>query len=87
MDKSYSAYPVVKAMSSSADNCEKNIIKIELTAALFVFIANNKINTVTFNGPPPIPRNADKKPNARPMVKMPALFSKAKELILSFFRK
>ncbi len=74
IDKSYGANPVEVATKINEDNCEKKIMKMELTLAAFVLMEKINTNTATFSGPPPIPKNADSNPRTRPTHKMTKRF-------------
>ena len=61
-------------------------MKIELIAASRTFIENKSDNTNIFNGPPPIPRKAERVPNARPIMKINSRFLKLYVRMIFFNR-
>lgn len=69
----------------SEEDCEKNIINIELKAAGFAFIENSNINIAIFSGPPPIPKNAEIIPSTKPIIIITNLFWILRDLNLCLY--
>jgi hypothetical protein len=65
--KSKSENPFVKKIVVSFENCENRIVIKEQIVAVLIGIEKRKTITVTFIGPPPIPKKAEHIPKTNPV--------------------